>query len=331
MPIIANGKFVVLGGASQVGSFIAEQLLSAGAGAVVLLDNLSLGSADTIAPLLADPRCTFVRADVLRLNELIDPLEGADGAFAVAGIMATGIRENPWVGLDVNVRGFQNALEACRLRNVARVVVSSSVGVYGVPTDDPVTEASPLSWQNLPSASILYSAGKVMAEGLAQTYAQTYGLDYVALRYSSVYGERQHRRAVMGGHVAETCRRIRRGEAPIVDGDGTQVQDYVYVGDVARANLMAMEGRATGIGINIVGGEDVPLKRIAETALRVSASPLEPEYRSMGPVPLPPTHRLGFSRERARELLGWEPQVTIEEGVARVLRWIDQHERSAHP
>jgi UDP-glucose 4-epimerase len=330
MPDIFMGKFVVLGGASQVGSHIAEHLLSAGAEAVVLLDNLSLGSTETIEPLLADSRCTFVRADLLRLNELVDPLEGADGVFAVAGIMATNIRENPWMGLDVNVRGFQNALEACRLQKVKKVVISSSVGVYGVPQDVPTTESSPLNWQNLPPASILYSAGKIMAEGLAQIYRERYGIDFVALRYSAVYGERQHQRAVMGGHIAETCRRIRRGEAPIVEGEGIQVQDYVYVADVARANLLAMERSIAGVGINIVAGQDTSQARIVEIALQACASALKPTSKSMGPVPLPPTTHLGYSRQRAKEDLGWEPQVSIEEGIGRVLRWVDEQQTKSN-
>src|SRR2546430_1197840 len=124
MPAISDGKFVVLGGASQVGSHIGEQLLAGGARELVLLDNLSLGSSATIQPLLADRRCTFVRGDVLRLNELFDPLEEADGVFAVAGVMATTIGENPWTSLDVNIRGLQNALEACRYQGVKKLVFS---------------------------------------------------------------------------------------------------------------------------------------------------------------------------------------------------------------
>jgi UDP-glucose 4-epimerase len=116
MPTISDGKFVVLGGASQIGSHIGEQLLAGGAREVVLLDNLSLGPAETMQALLADGRCVFVRGDVLRLNELFDPLSNADGVFAVAGIMATTIGENPGMSLDVNVRVVQNALEACRIQ-----------------------------------------------------------------------------------------------------------------------------------------------------------------------------------------------------------------------
>ena len=324
MPAIADGRFVVLGGASQVGSHIGEHLLTGGAREAVLLDNLSLGSTETMQPMLADSRCTFVRGDVLRLSELIDPLKHADGVFAVAGIMASTIRENPWMGLDVNIRGFQNALEACRVQGVKKVVFSSSVGVYGAPVDDPTTEDSPLRWQVTPPASILYGESKVLGEGLARLYDEHYALDFVALRYSAVYGERQHRRALMGGHIAETCERVRRGEPPIIDGDGSQVQDYVYAGDVARANLLAMESSATGEAINICAGEDTSQARVVEIVTRAAGSSLKPQRRELGFATLPPSKNQGYSREKAKQLLGWEPRVSLEEGIGRVLCWVDK-------
>ena len=329
MPSISGGKFVILGGASQVGSHIAEQLLAGGAREVVLLDNLSLGITETMQPMLADRRCTFVRGDVLRLNDLFDPLANADGVFAVAGIMASTISENPWMSLDVNIRGVQNALEACRYQHVKKVVYSSSVGVYGAPEDEPTDENSPLRWQVTPTASVLYGASKVMGEALAQLYHQRYGIDFVALRYSAVYGERQHRRAVMGGHIADTCERIRSGQHPIIEGDGRQVQDYIYAGDVARANLVAMESPVTNESINICAGEDTSQNRIVEIVTQACGSSLRPEYRPLVVTRLPPTTKQGYSRDKARRLLGWEPTVSIEEGIGRVLRWVDQQRAKA--
>ncbi|WP_417725202.1 NAD-dependent epimerase/dehydratase family protein [Salipiger sp.] len=324
MPEIAGGKFVVVGGASQIGATIAEQLLNEGAGEVVLVDNLSFGPADSMQPMIGDDRCSFVRADVRQIHELFDPLAGASGVFYVAGVMSSTIAKDPWLSLDVNSRGFQNALEVCRRQGVQKIVYSSSIGVYGASTDLPTTEESPLRWQQAPAPMALYFASKVASEAMARYYRDAHGLDYVALRYSSVYGERQHQRAMMGGGIAENCARVRRGEAPLADGDGTGTQDYVYVGDVARANLMAMESPAGSESFNIVGGVELTQNRVLEVILRAAGSDLEPVYRDYtGTAKLAAATRYVFDRQKARDMLGWEPRVEIEEGVARVMAWID--------
>lgn len=329
MPAISGGKFVVIGGASQVGTHIGEQLLAGGAREVVLVDNLWLGTPEQMQPLLVDPRCKFVRGDVLRVNDLYDPLDGADGVFHVAGIMASTIAADPGASLDVNIRGVVNSLEACRYQGVKKFIYSSSAGVYGWMEDEPTTENSPYRWQIAPPASKIYGAGKIIAEALAEMYKEKYGIDYVALRYTAVYGERQHGRAVMGGHIADTCTRIRDGQAPIIPGDGTQVQDYVYVGDLARGNLMAMESDVSGEAFNLVTGRDTSQKRIVEIALEATGSDLQPEYVPFKVLRLPPATKQCLSNEKAKRMLGWEPLVTIEEGVRRVLRWVDQKRAEA--
>ena len=329
MPAISGGKFVVLGGASQVGTHIGECLLSGGAREVVLVDNLWLGSPEQMQPLLADQRCRFVRGDVLRVNELYDPLEGADGVFHVAGIMASTIAADPGASLDVNIRGVVNSLEACRMQGVKKFVYSSSAGVYGWLEDEITDENSPYRWQVAPASSKIYGAGKIIGEALAEIYQERYGIDWVAMRYTAVYGERQHGRAIMGGHVAETCARIRNGEAPIINGDGSQVQDYIYVGDIGRANVMAMESDVSGEAFNIVSGRDTSQKRIVELALAATGSNLQPEYRPFKVLRMPPATRQVLSNEKAKRMLGWEPEVFIEEGVARVLRWVDQKRAEA--
>jgi UDP-glucose 4-epimerase len=325
MPSISGGKFVVVGAASQVGSHICEMLLQAEAREVVLLDNLSLGTADILAPLLNDKRCRFVKGDVMRLNELFDPFQGADGVFLVAGLMASTIKEAPWVGVDVNVRGVQNTLEACRIQGIKKVIYSSSAGVYGALKDDPTTENTPLHWEELSPPMVLYCASKIMGEGLAKLYEQQHGIAYIALRYTAVYGERQHRRALVGGHIAETCERIRSGLRPVVEGNGEQARDYVYAGDVARANLLAMESQVTGEGINICSGIDTTQLSVVELALKACGSDLRPEFASSeNTSKLPSTAKQGYSREKAKLLLGWTPQVSIEEGIGKVLHWVDQ-------
>jgi UDP-glucose 4-epimerase len=164
-----------------------------------------------------------------------------------------------------------------------------------------------------------------MGEGLLKLYQQRYGLDYCAMRYTAVYGERQHRRALVGGHIAETCRLVRAGKAPMVEGNGQVVHDYIHGADAARANLMAMESTVTGEGFNVCSGVATSQNRVVEIVLQACHSDLKPEHvEKPGAQKLPATSRQSYSYEKAKRLLGWEPQVSIEEGIHRVLRWVDQ-------
>jgi UDP-glucose 4-epimerase len=324
MPAIKGGRYVIVGGASLLGSNIARQLLQGGAREVVLLDNLALGTADAVSDALEDPRCTFLRSDMTRLHELLDPFKGATGVFSVAGFLGGPMLANPWMGLDVNVRGLHNVLEAARVRDVGKVVFSSSNGVYGRLDDRPNTESSPFGWDALPPALILYSGSKIVGEGLCRLYHEQHGIGYAALRYSNLYGENQHKRAIDGTRIVNAWERIRAGQRPVIEGDGQQVSDFIYIGDVARANLLAMESPANG-SYNIVNGRDTTFNEVIGAILKACQSDLQPEYRvDAAKVSNPVATRLGFSREKARRELGWEPQVSIEEGMRRLVAWLDQ-------
>jgi UDP-glucose 4-epimerase len=328
MPAVSGGKFVVVGGASLLGSHIGELLLQSDARKVLLLDNLALGSTDNIQSLLSDGRCTFVRGDILRLNELFDPFAGADGVFNVAGFLTAPIAANPWMGIDVNVRGAQNVLEACRVQGVKKMIFSSSTGVYGGLGEEPNDESSPLRWGDLPPALVLYCTSKVMGEGLARLYQQRYGIDCVSLRYSAIYGERQHKRAIDATRMVEAYERIRSGLCPIIQGDGNQLQDYVYVGDVARANLLAMERDVSGEGITIATGVNTSQAGIVDLIVKACETDLKPQYSDDVTSKPSPVTRPVFGREAAKRLLGWEPAVSIEEGVRRLVAWLDQQRAS---
>jgi UDP-glucose 4-epimerase len=142
---IAGGTFLLTGGASLIGSHLTEQLLEAGAGGVILFDNFSLGSPEVAAFLAQDPRVRLVRGDITRLHELLQALDRVDGVFALAGFLTLPLSQNPGLGLDVNVRGMFNVVEACRFHTVKKVVFSSSVATFGDPEvesiDDPVSLA----------------------------------------------------------------------------------------------------------------------------------------------------------------------------------------------
>ncbi len=315
--------YLITGGASLIGSHIADLLLAEGAHEVRLLDNYSLGTPSTIAHLKDDPRVKRLRGDVLRLPDLLDASTGVDGVFALAGFLTLPMAQDPIAGLSVNTLGIANTLEACRFAGVRRIVFSSSVAVYGNASAFPILEDAGYVSAGLQPPSLLYGASKLIGEALCARYAKSHGVEYNALRFASVYGERQHARAVNAVFVERVCDQVHRGEAPVVEGDGSEVHDYVYVTDVARACVLAMQGAAHGHSITIATGIDTTATQVAETALRLfGRDDLKPEYREdHRAVRSAAGTRLGFSRDKAARELGWEPEVGLEEGMRRLMAW----------
>jgi UDP-glucose 4-epimerase len=174
---------------------------------------------------------------------------------------------------------------------------------------------------------MLYSCTKLIGEALCKLYAQKHGIEAVALRYSTVYGERQHYRGVNALYIIQNYDKIRRGERPTLPGDGSEVHDYIHVADVARANVMAMASDVSGEAINVVSGVETTVKRIAEVLLDIAGSDLQPDYADdAGAVKATASPSLKLSRAKAEKLLGWVPEVGIEEGLKRLTTW-----RAAQP
>ncbi|MCB2077270.1 MAG: NAD-dependent epimerase/dehydratase family protein [Novosphingobium sp.] len=319
---IANGRFVITGGASLIGSHVADALLADGAREVILLDNFSLGTPQAVAHLEDDDRVRLVRGDILRVGELFDAFEGADGVFAIAGFLTLPLTQNPPLGLAVNVNGMVNVFEACRFAGVKKVVFSSSLAAIGEPGPEPITEESHSNLAAFQAGTKLYACSKLIGEALCQLYGAKHGVDGVALRYATVYGERQHYRGVNALYIIDNYERIARGERPRITGDGSEVHDYVHVADVARANVMAMASDVAGEVFNIGSGVSTDLNRLVDLIVKITGTDLEPEYvEAKGAVKSTSSSTIDFRIEKARDMLGWEPQVDIEAGLRRLIEW----------
>lgn len=319
-----KGIYLITGGASLIGSHIADILLAQGASEVRLLDNYSLGTPGTIAHLEGNPRVKRIRGDILRLPDLLDAMKGVDGVYALAGYLTLPMAQDPLAGISVNTIGMVNTLEACRFSGVRRVVFSSSVAAYGNAGDFPLTEKVGYVSEGLAPPSKLYGASKLMGEALCAHYSKAHGVQFNALRFGSVYGERQHARAVNAVFVAQVCDQVRRGERPVIQGDGSEVHDYVYVTDVARACVLAMHSESHGHALNVVTGVDTTHTQVAETAIRLCGrTDIQPVYQEdRRAVKSAASTRLGFSRELAAREIGWEPLVMVEEGMKKLLAWL---------
>src|SRR5580704_8361888 len=325
---IKGGKFLITGGASMIGAHITEQLLAADAREIILFDNYSLGSPEGISDLVQNPRVKFVRGDILRVNELFDGLDAVDGVFAAAGFLTLPLTQNPGLGVAVNVQGMMNVFEACRYRKVNKVIFSSSIAVYGEPTADIIEEATPWTWSKLQPGAALYAASKIMGENFGKLYHDRYGVKSISLRYSSVYGERQHLRAVNSVYIMETYERLKRGERPIIPDDGREVHDYIHVADVARANLMAMESDVSRESFNVATGTATTLNELVAIVQKITGTKLEPEYKTpAGKVRAAVSTKLDFTVDKSERMLGWKAQISFEEGIRRLIAWHEGERR----
>ncbi|MFO1306082.1 MAG: NAD-dependent epimerase/dehydratase family protein [Burkholderiales bacterium] len=322
---IEDKRFLLTGGASMIGTRTTELLLAHGAREVVLYDNLSFDKPDgTIDTLCRTGRVTLVQGDVLDAEALERACAGIDGVFSLAGFMSAGIAKNPALGLDVNIRGTHHVLAACVAKSVARLVFASSSAAYGYGAiAGAIREDEPFHSDRVPAPPALYGASKVIGEQLCHLYRAQHGLPFVALRYSTVYGERQHYRSTNALYIIEAYDRVARGERPILFGDGSETKDFVYVGDVARANVLAMASEVAGEAFNISGGRELTTRYLAETIIRLAGSTLTPEYRDApaSGFRITTDGPFHYDNAKAARVLGWSPEVSIEDGIARMIAW----------
>lgn len=158
--------------------------------------------------------------------------------------------------MQVNTVGLLNTLEAARFAAVARVVFASSVAAYGNAEAEVLREDAATVTATLSPVSAVYGVSKLFGESLCRLYAQKYGIEFNALRFASVYGERQHARAVNPNFIAETCARVRAGDRPVIIGDGREAHDYIHVTDIAAGCLAAMTSGTHGEVMNLATGVD---------------------------------------------------------------------------
>lgn len=320
---IGQSRFLIVGGASPAGSHIVDLLLEQDASLVRCFDNFSLGSGSALAHLEGDPRVQIARGDMLRLENLLDVTDGINGVFIVAAYLAGPLAANLSTGIEVNTRGVQNVLDACRFKGVKRVVYSSSVGVYGNAVErDAINEETPYIPHGVGAVMSIYSASKLLAEGLCRLYEERHGIQYAALRYSSIYGPRQHSHSINALPVVEIYDDIVAGRAPRIRGDGEEVHDYLYMADLARANVMAMASDRSGDAVTIASGRSRSINDIARALLQITGSSLVPVHaEDTARLRFTTSRRLNYSIARAKDVFGWEPQVTFEQGLARYVDW----------
>jgi UDP-glucose 4-epimerase len=311
VPALAGARSVVIGGAGVIGSHVVDLLLASG-GQVSVFDNLVSGSLENLAEAGGNPCCHLTQGSITDRNELAAACRGADFVFhlAVAG-MAQCSRE-PRLALDVNVVGTWNTLEAAADAGVRKVIFSSAGAVYGQPRYAPVDEEHPLD------TTIAYGASKVAGERFLAAFHGERGLAGVALRYFNVYGPRHDGPANTTQIIPRWLDRLERGEAPVIFGDGEQTMDFVYIGDVARANVLAAASDVTEGAFNVASGIETSANDLAKLLIELTGAELEAVRQGHDPAHV---RRRWAATERARERLGFQAEVALRDGLERTLEW----------
>jgi len=306
---LGMSKDIVTGGAGFIGSHLVEELISRGH-RVVVIDNLVTGSLTNLDPVLSHENFEFVKGSIVNRSLLHRLFSGADYVFHHAALPSVSRSvKNPRASHDANATGTLNVLIAARDRGVKKVIYASSSSVYGDTPILPNTEDMP------PKPQSPYAVAKLTGEYYCRVFEKIYGLKTACLRYFNVYGPRQDPNSPYAAVIPLFLRSTLAGKPPVIFGDGEQSRDFIFVKDVAVANIQAAESRATGV-FNLGNSQRVTINHLAELIITlVGNKNFKPAYQDPRPGDI--RHSLAdITRARA---FGYSPKYSLEQGLKEVL------------
>lgn len=301
-------KALVTGGAGFIGSNIVQELVKEGV-EVVVLDDLYLGSETNLEDVRQE--IEFIQGSVTDEESIEKAIEGCDTVFHLAARSSSPMhKENPAEGARINVEGFIKTVEAAKNSEVEKIVYASTSSMYGS-VEPPHTEDMGEYPTNL------YTASKMSRELYAKVYSQETDIHFTGLRYFSVYGPREKAKGKYANVITQFMWKMMDGEKPVIWGDGSQSRDFTFVKDIARANIKAAEIKqeTNGEYYNIGTGRDVDFNTLVEMLNIALGTSIEPEH-----IEHPrdnPVMTTKADNTKAREQLGWEPEVDLEEGIRK--------------
>jgi UDP-glucose 4-epimerase len=311
---IKGKRLLLIGGAGLIGSHTADQLLKEDIKELVIYDNFCRGSRGNLKAALKDPRCRIFGdgGDILETDMLDKAMEGMDGVFHFAALWLLHCHEYPRQAFEVNTKGTFNVLEACVRHKIKRFVFSSSASVYGDAVQEPMKEDHPYNNTNF------YGATKIAGEHMCRAFYYRYGLPYVGLRYMNVYGPRQDYKGAYIAVIMKMLDRLDQGLGPVVYGNGAQAYDFIYVGDCARANILAMKADTADTFYNVASGVKTTILDLAELLVKMTGSGQEIQYEPAGVTFV--KNRLGCP-EKAKREIDFKHQVDLETGLKALIEW----------
>lgn len=309
---ISGSRILLVGGAGLVGSHLAEELLKEDIREIIIYDNFVRGTEDNLSKAMADKRLKVVRADILDAKKLNQSAKDIDYVFHLAALWLLHCQEKPRDGLQVNIGGTFNVLEAAKENKARKIIFSSSASVYGDPSAIPMSEEHPFNNRTM------YGATKIAGEQFCRFYYSRYGLDYLALRYFNIYGPRQDYHGAYVSVIMKALDKIREGRPPLIHGDGSQAYDFIHVRDVARANVAALKSPSTDEAVNIASGVKTSINELVKIILALTGSDLQPQYEGA---------KTEFVNERkaaidkAGKLIDFTAEIGLEEGLKELIEW----------
>lgn len=322
---LKHSKILVTGGAGFVGSYILDQLLDKNVGEVIVIDNFIRGSKRNIEQALASKKIKLIEGDI-RDRQLLDKyFQGIDYCFHLAALRITHCATEPREALEVMYDGTFNVLEACVKYKIKKLILASTASVYGQASIFPTTE------EHHPYNNFtLYGAAKMANELMCRSFAHMYGLKYNALRYFNIYGPRMDTHGKYTEVFIRWYHLIKEGKEPLIFGDGKQTMEFIYIEDIARASILALETDVINEVFNVASGTETSLEELCCALLEVMKSNLKPKY-----VPLPDDRKKVEVMRRladvskAQKLIGFKAKTNLKQGLEKLVQWLDSLEKKA--
>lgn len=311
---VKGSTILVTGGAGFIGSYVIEQLLPLQPKKIIIIDNFIRGTRENMKSFINNPVIEFHQGDMRDTALLEKCIAGTDYVFHMAALRINACAANPRDGFDVMLKSTFEVAELSVKHKVKKVIYSSSASVYGLAQHFPTPETD-----NPYNNQTFYGAAKMWGEQLFRSYKFMYGLDYVALRYFNAYGPRMDTDGKYTEVMIKWLDCIRDGRNPLIYGDGSTTMDFVYVKDIAKANIAALQADVTDEAFNIGNCEETSLKQLLEVLLKVNDSTLEPEFREENSIN--PVSRRLADVSKAEKLLDFKPSVSLEQGMRELTEW----------
>lgn len=315
MPSISGKRVLVTGGAGFIGSHLCDELLARGASKVVCVDNFFLGKMENLETALEHNNFVLYRDDARQFGVMqsIIEKEQIEVVFNMATIALNYSFFNPFDAYMVNVEIANTLLELLKVGTYKTLIHTSSSEAYGTARYSPMDENHPTD------PTTPYAAGKAAADMMVHSFSKVLDLDISIIRPFNNYGPRQNAEGPLAGIIPVTAKRIKNGGRPVVNGDGEQTRDFIYVKDTVRGLLLAYEKEESrGMIINLGSGKDMTMNSLLQGICDYMGYSGEWEHKEERTSDV---RNLCANIDRARNVLGFEPQVSFEDGIKKTLDW----------